>query len=76
MAAGAPDGLTHVASSADGSRIFAAGYRTNIYHAQSFTTLGSTGSVAGSPYQMVELQYFGSGLFSVVSNQGGTLRVQ
>jgi hypothetical protein len=65
------------ACSADGTKLFAIAQNDGaMSFASSVSTLGSSGSIAGWQYQTVELQYFGSGLFSVMSNQGGSLVVQ
>jgi hypothetical protein len=65
------------ACSADGTKLFAIAQSYDVLSfATSVTTLGSGGSIAGWQYQTVELQYFGSGLFSVMGNQPGSLMVQ
>jgi hypothetical protein len=72
-----PSQMEQVTCSSDGTKVFASSSTETIYYGASFTTLGTTGSLAGAQYDELELQYFGSGLFSVVSNQGGgSLTVQ
>jgi hypothetical protein len=62
------------ACSIDGTKLFVVDQNNGVMSfASSITTLGSTGSIAGWQYQTVELQYFGGGLFSVMSNQGDLL---
>jgi photosystem II stability/assembly factor-like uncharacterized protein len=59
-----------VASSADGARFVTAASDSYIYNPTSMTTLGTAGSIAGTQYEAIKLQYFGNGLFSVLNSEG------
>jgi hypothetical protein len=52
-----------VASSADGSKLVAGVHNGQIYTTISRTTSGTTGSLSGSQYDALKLQYLGSGVF-------------
>jgi photosystem II stability/assembly factor-like uncharacterized protein len=70
-----------VASSADGSTFAATGIGVQIYvsipvQRQVQTTIGLTGSISGTQYQAMELQYMGGGMFDVLSASGAGFSVQ
>lgn len=57
-----------IASSSDGAHLAAAESGGYIFteFSQSETTVGTGGSLGGSQYDMIELQYFGNGVFGVL----------
>jgi cytoskeletal protein RodZ len=59
-----------VASSADGRSLVAAVQSGQIYNPKSATTPGTSGSVSGSQFEEIELQYVGNETFYVVGNEG------
>ena len=68
---GAPNTIWQgVASSADGSRLVAATPFSALYTSIPSTTLGGNGSISGSNFDSIELQYVGGGMFNVLSHEG------
>lgn len=68
-----PSGLGHLQISADGTKVIAntlVYLNSSFYAASSVTTLGSTGAIFGSQYESIDLQYFGDGMFSIISGDG------
>ena len=66
----APRSADGMVMAADGSGVVLALQNDFIYSARSESTPGTAGFITGTQYQTAELQYFGHGLFSTVSNEG------
>ncbi len=61
-----------IAASADGVRVAAAGSATQIYVSPTYSTQpGTAGTLTAGQFDAVELVYVGSGLFNVLSHEGG-----
>ncbi len=62
-----------IACSADGTKLFAGNYNSQIYVAsttQTDTTIGTAGYLAGGRSSAIELEYIGNGAFTPVSHEG------
>lgn len=59
-----------VCSSADGRQLLAVEHGGQIYKSTPFSTLGVDGGVQGGPYDALELQYQGNGVFMPLSHEG------
>jgi hypothetical protein len=59
-----------VASSSDGSHLVAVVYNGGIYTSAPYTATGTAGSITGSRYDTIELQYIGGGSFNILSSKG------
>ena len=59
-----------LAMAADGSRFAASVQGGFLYSQTPSTTVGTAGSVSGTQYQSVQLQYVGNGLFIATQNDG------
>jgi len=59
-----------VASSADGSKLVAVVFRGLIYTSTISTIVGTNGSITGTQFDAITLQYVGGGMFNVLSHEG------
>ena len=59
-----------VTVSADGTKLLASEQSGPLYTSVATTSLGVAGSISGEQYEAIELQYVGSGVFSVLSYVG------
>ena len=59
-----------VAVSADGSKLISSARNGLIYTSTASTTPGTGGSITGTRYDTIELQYVGNGMFTVLSHEG------
>jgi len=72
IARGSQKGWYCIASSSDGTKLFAAVSNGQLYTSTPVrsTTMGEAGSISGAQFDAIALQYAGNNLFTLLNHEG------